>query len=323
MKKSYAFAVVALGAIVLAETLARTVLGLGGPPLSMTHSSIEYLYRPVQDVMRFDKRFIVNAYGMRSEAFSRNKGEGELRIMVFGDSVVNGGNLTDHEELATTLLARRLKTELGRNVTVGNITAGSWGPGNWLAYAKEFGFFDADVVVLVASSHDAADNPTFLPLDPGTHPQERPALALVEGITRYLPRYLPKWGAEAKREPLDEELAAATRKGLADLGAFLALARAHTSWVLVLQHPERKEIESARFEPGHAAIQKVAAEHGVPVIQLAPTLAAAIQRGEQPYRDNIHPNDVGQKILASALRQALIERGMFESPGPARAMASD
>ena len=321
MKKRYTFVVFAFGAIVIAETLARTALGLGDPPLSATHPTIEYLYRPNQDVMRFGKRFIVNEYGMRSEFFPRRKAEGELRIMVFGDSVLNGGNLTDHEELATTLLARRLKTELGRSVSIGNISAGSWGPGNWLAYAQEYGFFEADAVALVISSHDAADNPTFAPLDPDTHPQEKPVLALVEGMTRYLPRYLPQRGGEAKHAP-SQEFAAATRRGLADLGAFLALARAHARRVLVLQHPERKEIESGRFEPAHAAIQKVVAEHGVPVIQLAPALASAMQRGEQPWRDSIHPNEVGQRIMASVLRQALIDQRAFESSGAADVSAN-
>ncbi len=325
MRRRYIFAALALVAIILAEALARTALGLGDPPLSATHPTIEYLYRPNQDVMRFGKRFIVNEYGMRGESFPRHKAEGELRIMVFGDSVLNGGNLTDHEELATTLLARRLKTDLGRNVTIGNISAGSWGPGNWLAYAQEYGFFEADAVVLVISSHDAADNPTFAPLDPDMHPQGKPVLALAEGMTRYLPRYLPKFrgGAAARHEPSREEIAAATRRGLEDLGAFLALARAHARRVLVLQHPERKEIESGRFEPGHAAIQKVAAEYGVPVIQLAPALASAMQGGEQPWRDNIHPNEVGQRILASVLWQALIDQRLLGLSGAARASVSD
>ena len=47
------------------------------------------------------------------------------------------------------------------------------------------------MVVLVASSHDVTDNPTFAPLDPNTHPTKKPLLALTEGLTRYLPRYLP------------------------------------------------------------------------------------------------------------------------------------
>ncbi|MCC6134828.1 MAG: hypothetical protein IT491_05555 [Gammaproteobacteria bacterium] len=177
------------------ELFARYVLGLGDPPLSLAHDQIEYLFKPNQDVMRFGHRIIINAYGMRTENFPKAKPAGEFRVMVFGDSVLNGGNLLDHSTLATTLLSKRLSDALERPVVVGNISAGSWGPGNWLAYAQEYGFFDADIVMLVISSHDYADNPTFAPLNPLTHPQERPWSALWEGVTRYLPRYLPRISA--------------------------------------------------------------------------------------------------------------------------------
>ena len=184
------FAVAAI--FVSLELFARYGLGLGTPPLSVVHPTIEYLYKPDQDVYRFGNHFIVNHYGMRSRDFSAHKSDlAEYRVMVFGDSVVNGGNLTDHANLATTMLESRLSDRLKRPVIVGNISAGSWGPGNWLAYGKEYGFFDADCVILVISSHDAEDNPTFEPLNPNTHPTEKPLLALSEAVFRYLPRYLP------------------------------------------------------------------------------------------------------------------------------------
>ena len=63
-------AIVALAAVCLlavgGEWFARSVLGLGDPPLSITHPRIEYLYVPNQDVQRFGKRFLVNDYSMRS-----------------------------------------------------------------------------------------------------------------------------------------------------------------------------------------------------------------------------------------------------------------
>lgn len=303
-----AIAVALLVAVLVAgELCARWVLGLGDPPLSQAHPTIEYLFRPNQDVMRFGNHFAVNEYGMRSGPLSPWKNAGGLRILVFGDSVINGGNLTDQEDLATSLLARRLAQDLGRAVEVGNVSAGSWGPGNWLAHAREFGFFDADVVVLVASSHDAGDNPTFLPLDPSTHPQRKPLFALIEGVTRYLPRFLPRRQVPAPA-PSEAEIAAAMGRGLADLREFLLLARAQVLHVLVVQHPERQELESGRFQPGHDAIAQVAAACRVPVIQLAPALAAAIQRGEQPYRDDIHVNEYGQKVLAEVIRREVEPR---------------
>ena len=127
--------IAAVVAIVSGEIFARYYLGLGTPPLSITHQKIEYMFKPNQDVKRFGNHIIINQYGMRTAPFAVHKADGEFRIMVFGDSVLNGGNQTDHAALATTILHEKLSVAKQR-VVVGNISAGSWGPGNWLAYAK-------------------------------------------------------------------------------------------------------------------------------------------------------------------------------------------
>ncbi|QQE06330.1 hypothetical protein IC580_11140 [Cupriavidus sp. ISTL7] len=64
------------------------------------------------------------------------------------------------------------------------------GPGNWLAYARRFGFLDADTAIIVVNGADYGDVPTFAPLRQDTHPSQPPLSALVEGATRYLPAYL-------------------------------------------------------------------------------------------------------------------------------------
>lgn len=297
-----------VGILLAVEAFARLVLGLGNPPLSVAHPTIEYMFRPDQDVERFGHRVLINHYGMRSDPFPAHKADNEIRVMAFGDSVPNGGNLTNQEDLATTLLQQRLKQRLHQTVIVGNISAGSWGPGNWLAYAETYGFFHADAVILVISSHDAADNPTFAPLDPHTHPQRKPVSALLEGITRYLPRYLPRLTQRpsAVAAPVGDVVdSAAMQRGLADLRKFLQLALAQTPNVSVFQHAERGEIETGQFKPGHAEIARLGAELGVPVIQLAPAFRSAMSRGEEPYRDNIHPNELGQRLMEEVLEKEL------------------
>lgn len=294
------------------ELFARFGLGLGTPPLSQPHPRIEYLFQPNQDVSRFGNRVLVNTYGMRSADFPELKPAKEFRVMIFGDSVLNGGNLTDHDALATTLLSQRLAETEGRPVVVGNISAGSWGPGNWLAYAKDYGFFDTDVVVLLISSHDVADNPTFAPLNPNTHPQQTPTLALVEGMTRYLPRYLPIVSAPLQSDsqpPADDaDSQVAVRQGLADLRAFLELAQEEVPRVLVVQHPDRQELTTRKAQPGFAMIRTLVIELGVEVISAFPVMDAALAEGENPYRDNIHVNAVGQAVLADVFFEALIRR---------------
>lgn len=317
-RKSKAVIFAMVSVLVGVELFARLGLGLGTPPLSVTHPSIEYLFKPNQDVNRFGNRILINAYGMRTPAFPAHKqNPAERRIMVFGDSVINGGAQTDHEAVSTSLLARDLSRAWQAPVVVGNISAGSWGPGNWLAYAREYGWFDADAVVLVMSSHDTADNPAFAPLNPNTHPTEGPWTAVGEGLTRYLPRYLPGLlpAAEEPEKPVVSVDPQAEAQGLADLRAFLALGLAQTPRVWVLLWPTQEELAAGTPAPGwdHAVALCVAL--AIPCLSLWEPVQAALAQGAKPFRDNIHPNTEGQKLIAAALKES-VQRAWPVSGGP-------
>lgn len=290
------------------EFFARSYLGLGTPPLSIAHPKIEYMFKPDQDIYRFGNHIAINHYGMRAPTFTKkkNSSDDDLRVMVFGDSVLNGGNQTDQKELSTTILQENLIQKTGRKVVVGNISAGSWGPGNWLAYAKEYGFFDADVVILVISSHDYVDNPTFQPLNENTHPTKTPILALSEAFSRYLPRYLPRFGANENTSKEADHFSKITdenevNKALADLKEFLLLAKNKSKSVLVFQHWEKEEADRGEAKIGNRRIRDLCESIEVPVRQLLPYFQKSMQSGNNPYRDNIHPNPIGQKLIAKAL----------------------
>jgi hypothetical protein len=303
-KRLLAICFVFLTLAIIAEFSCRALLGLGNPILYTSHNTIEYLMRPDQDVWRFGNRTIVNQYGMRSRPIPPTK-DGQLRILVFGDSVVNGGALTDHSELATTLLEHHLKGSLpGKDVFVGNVSAGSWGPGNWLQYAREFGFFDADCLVLVVSSHDYADNPTFAPLNEMTQPTQKPWSAIGEGISRYLPRLVSFVAGDTVDETSKQNTVpelSASQLGLDDLRSFLLLAKSKVKDVYVIQHPERNETVSGKFLEGHDEIAEICRQLEIPVSQLGPRFQSAIGSGIEPYRDYIHPNSNGQCIISDLL----------------------
>ena len=309
------------GAVVLllvAELVSRTVLGLGTPPLYEADAAFEYRLRPNQDVRRFGNHIMVNRWGMRSTDFdSRKTHNNEWRVMVFGDSVVNGGSQIDQAELSTTLLQTTLQSRLDRPVTVGNISAGSWGPGNWLAYADRFGFFEADVVLLVLGSGDHADNPRFAPLG-ADHPTQAPTLAVQEAVQRYLPRYLARylpqlrsWSEEPSVAPTDQLAAQDSAKGLGDLEAFLLKARAEGRRVVVLHHPDRRETASGQYLQGHAQIRSLVHALELPFIELrAPYLSA----GTDIYRDDVHHSAHGQRVMSDALFNAVLQT--MPSPEP-------
>jgi hypothetical protein len=294
--------------VVGGELFARFYLGLGDPPLSIADPEIEYLFAPDQRVSRFGNTITYNGYSMRATPdFPPAKIDPrELRILVMGDSVINGGALSDDSRIATTLVQQHLHADLGRPVLVMNASAGSWGPPNLLAYVKRHGFFDADVVVFVFNSGDYDDVPTWASIV-GTpaFPDRKPVLALQEAVTRYLPRYLGRptsadpTAAQADPDP------AAIAEGIAAVNTLLTLSREGDRQVLMVLHLDRREAQAEPF-PGHYALRQAAESAGVSVLDLGPSFRAALQAGEQPYRDSIHLNDSGQAIVAREILTALM-----------------
>ena len=167
----------------------------------MRDPDIDYLFVPGRTYHRFGNVISYNTFSMRADDVSPHKTDpNELRVLVIGDSVVNGGALTDDSQLATRMVQERLAQDLARPVWVGNVSAGSWGPGNQLAYLRKFGTFNADIAILVLSTHDIADVPDFAPdLGPDS-PESPPVLAMEEAVYRYLPRYVP-WPRTAAATP--------------------------------------------------------------------------------------------------------------------------
>ena len=164
---------------------------------------------------------------------------------------------------------------------------------------------------MVISSHDYADNPTFEVLNDNTHPTKKPVSALLEGITRYLPRYLPldTGGAVSESDRFTKKVDEQdVLKGLNDLKYFMELAKKSSISVLVFQHWEKEEIERGVPKHGNQRIREVCESIGISPISLEPYFRQSIENGNNPYRDNIHPNHIGQKLIANALFESLPNR---------------
>lgn len=300
-------------ALILTEAGMRALFGLGNPVLYVAHPKMEYIPAPNQSVMRMGNRIEYNQYSMRSKPFEREKAEGELRLMVLGDSVINGGIYEDQNDLATTLIANALQEKLDKKIVVGNISAGSWGPPNLLAYVDEYGFFDADYVFVVLSSHDYYDVPTYRKLDPRYFPQEKPASAFSEVIFNYVPRYFPALlrliGEEIAQEPQKEkQFYRKVDESLGALRNLLIKAKEKERHVFALQHVEKDEIGLSEGYLGHDHFQPVCDELGVQLIRLAPVFESSLNAGKNAYRDHIHPNETGQKLIADQIIGVVLSR---------------
>lgn len=311
MKRVLVWAVCLLvGGMVAAELGARFVLGLGDPPLYRLDPEIEYEHVPMRSHTRFGNSFRLNAYSMRSDAFPERKSTpDELRVMVLGDSIVNGGARVDQADLATEKLRELLKADLRRPVVVGNMSAGSWGPINELAFVKRHGTFDADVLLIVLNSRDDADVPGLEVIGP-QWPTRTPTLAVEELATNYLVRSLYRLRGSAAAPPprsaSQREMDVAASKSA--FVSLVELARSRGIKVGVIQHASRSELDKGS-EPGHTVIGAWAAEAGVRVWQLAPAVRAVPGGPDAAYlpRDDAHLSAAGQRVLAEVLRKAARE----------------
>lgn len=282
--------------IVVGEIGARKWLGLGTPPLTIAHPKIEYMFAPNQDVYRFRNRQLYNEVGMRSIALKYV--DQPRRILVFGDSVLNGGNLTDHSDLATTLAS-------DDGAFFGNVSAGSWGPANMEAWIEEFGFQQADTIIVLLSTHDLNDVPTFSPLSSSTHPTSKPVSALAEGIQRYLPRYLPDLWSDSIITNESKKLSISRSgqpRGDVAVAEFINRVSDEKLALCLIQHQTQKEL-SGESSLDQMELRNIFANRNVPVLDFGKVLRASLERGERPFRDNIHINAVGQQLLADSLHQ--------------------
>lgn len=294
--------------LVSVELFCRFVIGLGDPPLYQADASMEYLLQPSKTYHRFHNRFSVNQYSMRSDYFPPHKSSrNELRVMVIGDSVVYGGVRIDQTEIGTEILKRSLEQQFRVPVVVANGSAKGWGPPDELAYLMRFGTFDADVVILELSSHDYEDTPSFtavVGVSP-EYPDKKPRLALVDLFETYLRSLLglgDKDPVTRKRTYTDLDIAQC-RNAERDI---FRLARAHHAKVALVQHLSLPEITVA-YQAGYAANREVANQEKVPYADDADELRTELKIGHSAFYsgDPLHPNRLGQEVLAHTLQRAV------------------
>lgn len=166
------------------ELALRLIFGFGNPPLSQADPNTGYRLQPNQKLYRFGNYIEINQYSQRNLPISANKSPNTRRILMIGDSVLNGGVMIDQSRTMTEQFQRRL----GGAVEVLNASAGSWGIENRIGYLREFGHFQSDVIIFQIGTSDLIQ-PTSTKDRVGVSPDfpnQRPRSAIGEVITRYL-----------------------------------------------------------------------------------------------------------------------------------------
>ncbi|MCC7503008.1 MAG: hypothetical protein IT229_10790 [Flavobacteriales bacterium] len=270
----------ACGLALFGELLLRC-WGLREHPLYAADPRYEYMTLPGQ-VMHYGRiTFRTNELGLRSAPIGKKRGK---RVLVIGDSVVNGGLQTAQESTATALAQQHTGIELI------NLSAASWGPDNAMAFMRAHGTFDADAMILVFSSHDAYDRMTFTPIV-GAHPSypdHRPLFAWSIVLDRSL--YRAGWGYEP---PAQRGAFVGGWKALRDTAATLRIP------FVVLLHPELGELTMGHYDDRGQRILDSLHRWKVPVVELLDSLNAS------HYTDRIHLGDAGQRRLADVLSSTI------------------
>ena len=281
------------------ESVLRFGLGFCDALLYQASDKYEYIPKPNQERLRFGVRLITNSYAQRSEEPDSTK----TVVLGLGDSVIFGGGWMDQDSLATTLFSN----ETGMQML--NISCGSWGPDNNVAYLREKGTFGAKAMVLVCSSHDAYDGMSFVPVVGvwPNYPDRQYKLAIWELIDRYLIPYIKiktqtkqnaDPDAEVEKHAADRQVVQKSPyfvKGFDDMKQ-IADSLDIPLWIYL--HAEQGELEQKRYN-----------DMGQQIIMWADsaqvTLIDGIREGEtqEMYHDAIHFNERGQRHLADVIKR--------------------
>lgn len=298
MKKVYYTIIIVFVLIVTSELYLRFKWGFCDALLYNHSDEYEYIAQPNQDRYRFGAHIHYNSYSQRSAEPDSTK----KIILGLGDSVLFGGTWMDQDSLASTIFSK----ETG--IQMLNISAGSWGPDNCVAYLKEKGTFNAKAMVLVCSSHDAYDVMSHTPVVGiyPNYPNKEYHSAIIELIDRYLFPKIKHYISQAKTKLDPDETvvshivnASVKKKSKQFDPGFAQLKEIADSLhipLIIYLHAETNEITKGQYNEMGEEIIKWASTNCIPLIN-------GIQNGETTdmYKDVIHFNEKGQKHLANIL----------------------
>lgn len=301
----------------------RWRFGFGNPLLYVGDPDIGYLLAPHQDVRRFGNRIVINEYSMRGEAISMpgqvNAPPPEssaLRLFLVGDSIANGGWWTAQDQ---TLSARLQRSLMGldasqphlsySHVEVLNASANSWGPRNELAYVQRYGTFGAAVLILLINTDDLfATAPTSVQVGRDrNYPDRKPPLAIAEVIGRYLITQAPI----PELQQVQAEGGDRVGKNLEAIRQIQDLVRAADGQFLLAMTPLLREVN----KPGPRDYELEARDrliaftqaHQMVYLDFLPVFTD-VESPDSLYRDHIHLNDEGNRLVVEHLSRELEDR---------------
>jgi lysophospholipase L1-like esterase len=298
-----------LGVLVAVEVGAR-LCGLGRPLL---YEKTGYGYRvvPGQTLKRFGNRVSYNDFGMRSEAASLLPAPGVLRVLCIGDSITFGSTSTDQSLTYPHQLQALLEQQgNGARYEVLNISAGGWAMENEEGWLAAHGTYGSHVVILQVATHDLFQEKAggeMIGVHP-SFPDRPPVLALQELTVRYvMPRLSHRLRLKDPGEVLYHHDREDVARTMAALGRIARLVRGHGAelFVLFVEQPRGYEPDDELTRHGKRMLRAKVEELRIPFIATAEAMEAA--GGARAFFDGLHPNSVGNAVMARQAAAAIVE----------------
>jgi uncharacterized membrane protein len=294
------------GVLILVELGLRIGFGFGSPILYLGEEEIGYLLAPNQKTRRYGNRIEINQYSMRSAAITALPVAGVRRVLLLGDSLVNGGWWTDQSQILSALINQQLQVLWGtqNRVEVLNVAANSWGPPNQFAYLQRFGTFGSGVIVLLINTDDlfsAPPNSGVVGRD-RNYPNTKPPLALIEVFNRYLKP------SEPISLPTEPQPSDPVGYNLEKIQAIQAIATQNQADFLLAMTPLLREVS----EPGsrdyevkaRQRLTQFTQEQNWIYIDFLPLFKGS-QNPENLYRDHIHLSPAGNQLVSETISHQL------------------
>ncbi len=314
-KKRIAYwAVTTVVLIVACEVFLRVHYGFCNDVLYREDKDYEYIALPNQNRLRAGKRIKYNSLSMRSPEVDTDSST--VKILGFGDSIINGGAIISQDSLATSILQASLPTVFKKKWQLLNISSESWGPDNSYAYLLRHGDFNAKAIILFVNSADAHDTMTFrktVGVDPD-HLDKQYRFALIEFFDRYLPVVKNYFRNDKRAENVMNDKRVALNfkedknfnKGFL---SFLNYSKEYNIPLFFYLHPDKIEfIQQDYTNEGHEIIH-FAKEHNIHLIE-----GLKSKMDTSAYVDLIHVNEKGQRSIAEAIMQDIQQNSGFYKP---------
>lgn len=294
-KKCLIAALLACVAVLVFGELAMRWYGFCSSPLYYNNEYSGYSLVPNQDVLKLRNRYSTNEFSMRSAPLN----EGEHRITLVGDSVLNGGVQTDQDKLASTMLENELQSKFGENMRVLNVSCGGWGIDNAAGVFKQYGDFNSELIVIVMNSCSAVETMSENEVagKNKNFPAQQYSLAWVELFDRYLipkiyDRFLIHKNGGYVYSDYGEELSEGWNY-------FYELCRDRDIPLIIYLHARRSECYNGGYSENGQRIINFAKEHNIRLI----TDIDSVEY--EDYRDDVHLTENGQHVIFDILKPVL------------------